>query len=290
MLVSRLDSIRKPVRYWNSTRTGLDWYYIPTSSLLGVELLPWSNALKVKDRYGNYVDDGLTRSLYQTYDLNEVKKVSGDKTYFNTPVNIGVTYLNEEVLGAMFINNIDLLMRQKYSDNLNTPGGGDGVLKGVTFSDKISGDLSVYNPINNGSFSVLRGEQLNPVGASRSFRGVKPLVEYKVIDMYDDRNDSVLRNLFGSYSGGYSTKAAYLKSLDSDTINPETGMPFESKPFVISKVTFYLDVIIPYFSVTARELRSSLGEGDNFIDVLPKEKSVGGSRRICYTRYFAVTP
>lgn len=296
MLASRTSAIKRPVKYWNATKTGFDWYYIPTIAMMGLDILPndeYPNAIRgVKDSAGRYVDESLANEILSAYDLDSHVKESGGKQYYNTPLNIGITYINEDLLSTLFINNLDMLMRYKYEENLNTEKGGNGILKGETYSNKIKGDLSKYNSINNGSFTILRGTQKMTSPRVKAFEGVKPTIVYKVIDMYDSKNDPLLIALFGAEKGGYPTKAEYLKSLDQDVINPATGQPYTSKPIVVARVTFYVDVIIPYFTLIARELRGSLGEGDNnFLEIVPeKPGGVEGTRRIAYTRYFAVIP
>lgn len=292
-LSTQLGAIRKPVRYWNANKTGFVWYYIPTISLMGLDILPISESTRrVKDASGAYVSESLSNEIMSVYGLNHHKKMSGGKYYFNTPINLGITYVNEELLGALFMNNVDLLMRLKYETNLNTEAGGKGILKGETYSDKVEGDLNNLNPINNGSFSVLRGTKRGGDTSVESYNGVRPEVEYKVIDMYDRDNEDLLVAVFGGNKGGYNYKADYLKSLDDNIRNPVTNARYTQKPVVIAKVTFYMDVVVPYFTLIAREFRGSLGDGtSNFLEVLPESgDGAGGTRRIAYTRFFAVTP
>lgn len=288
-----LDSIRRPVRYWNQSRTGFTWYYIPTLALMGTDILPsQESTTDIKDSYGNYIDNGLASEIMTAYGLNNHIKLSGGKQYFNTPINLGVTYLNKDLLSTLFVNNIDMLMRFKYKNNLNTPEGGNGILKGTTYADKVRGDLASLNPINNGSFSFLRGSRGGGAGGVQSYKGVAPSITYKVIDMYDRANDPLLVSLFGANKGIYTFKADYLKSLDASVLNPVTNTPFTKKPIVVAKVTFYMDVVVPYFTLIAREFRASLVDGtDNFIEMKsPRADGQNGTRRISYTRFFAVTP
>lgn len=294
-LASRLGAIRRPVRFWNYARNGLSWYYIPTVSMVGLDILPNDPNLRmIRDANGNPVPEAFAQELYSTYGLNTAKKISGGKEYYLTPISVGITYINPDLLGALFMNNLDLLMRQKYETNLNTPEGGNGVLKGSTYSHLVRGDLSLYNPINNGSFTILRGSKRMSDPQVVSYNGITPKIEYKVIDMYDPVNDDLLVRLFGANKGGYPTKAEYLKSLDQNVLNPATMQPYKSKPVVVAKVSFYVDVIVPYFSLVFREMRGTFGDGDmNFLDVKPDDtsvKGIEGVRRVVYTRYFAVTP
>jgi hypothetical protein len=292
-LSKSLDAVRKPVRYWNASKTGFVWYYIPTISLMGTDILPkYQSTVGVKDASGNYVSESLAADLMSVYGLNSHIKLSGGKQYFNTPVNLGITYLNKDLLGSLFMNNIDLLMRLKYEGNLNNPNGGNGILKGTTYANKVQGDLQGSNPINNGSFSVLRGKQRSSLPSVRSFDGVAPNITYKVIDMYNRSNEDLLVSLFGGNKGGFKFKADYLKSLDASLRNPVTNAPYITKPIVVAKVTFYMDVVVPYFTLIAREFRGSLGDKTtNFLEVKPTTADgAHGTRRLAYTRFFAVTP
>lgn len=294
MLASRLNAMRKPVRYWDQTRTGITWYYLPTISMLGLDVLPPERSIKgIKDKHGKFIGENMANEIFNMYDLDNHKKYSGGQLYFNTPLNLGVTYLNEDFLSTVFVNNVDNLMRLKYDErDLNTESGGNGLLKGSTYAEKFKGDLNQYNPVNNGSFSILRGTQNPDVTSVKSFEGVKPLIVYKVIDMYDPSNDSLLEYMFGGNTGTYSSKADYLKNLDRDYINPATGSQFAKKPIVVAKVTFYLDVVVPYSSFIIRELAGSLDQGaNNFLSLKPSGSTgQGGATRMAYTTYFAVTP
>lgn len=295
-LATRTGPMRRAVRYYANPMNpdqNMAWYYVPRLAQMGLDVLPNVPGVRgIKDVSGAYISPEAADRLFSDYDYESHIKLSAGAEYSNTPVNLGVTYLNKDFLSTTFINNMDLLMRRKYSANLNTEAGGNGVLKGVTYTDKMNGDLSAYNPINNGSFTILRGARNPSGGGVDTFKGVTPNIEYKVIDMYDPANDTMLSSLFGANKEGMSSKAEYLKSLDSEVIDPATGVPYQKKPIVVAKVSFYLDVVVPYYSIIARDLASRYGTpGANFIDLAPTNKEgVGGTRRITYTRYFAVTP
>lgn len=287
--------MRKPVRYYatpNAPSSAMAWYYVPRIAYMGLDVLPGTQAVRgIKVASGGFLDTATAAKLFSDYDFENHTKTTNGVEYYNTPINMGVTYLNKDFLGSLFITNVDLLMRQKYAGNLNTPAGGDGVLKGSTYADRINGDLSMYNPINNGIFTALRGEPNSSSGSGQTYKGVTPKIEYKVIDMYDSANDELLKEVFGANTGGFGTKAQYLKSLDTDVINPATMRPYDSKPFVLAKVSFYLDVVVPYSSIAARELRGAFGGSNNFLDIVSdNHDGMGGTRRMTYTRYFAVTP
>ncbi len=310
--VARISgAMRRPLRYYAGSvvNQNLAWYYVPRLAYMGLDLFPSGSpsgiavrTIKTAAKGGSVVpswvgEGGIApdyEGIFQTYGFNTSLKTSGNEEYYNTPVNLGVTYLNEDFLGTIFMNNVDLMMRRKYSANLNSEEGGNGVLKGVTYSDKVTGELSAYNAINNGSFTVLRGAK-SPTGMNvDAFKGITPEVDYKVIDMYDSSNDSMLTRLFGTNKGAFASKAEYLRDLDSGVLDPSTGAPYTTKPIVVAKVTFSLDVVVPYYSIIGRDLASRLGGGaNNYIDIEPSGTDVpgaAGSRRMVYTRYFAVTP
>lgn len=295
-LMERTNAIRKPIRYYadpTHPEYGLTWYTIPTSALMGTDILPSGvNAFRVRDSRGQYVSDELSEKIYTDYRLKDYRKTSGTENYYNTPLNIGVTYINTDLLGSVFMTNVDLMMRGDEKDNLNTPEGGNGLIKGSTFADRMTENLQAFNPINNGQFSVLRYNQRVNNANVNAYEGITPQVEYKIIDMYNSSNDAMLELLFGGNKAGYPSKAQYLRELDRDTLNPMTGMPYTTKPIVVAKVSFYMDVVVPYFMLTSRDFRSKFGDDFQMIDVAPSSDDVSnmGARRIVYTRYFAVSP
>lgn len=299
MLAKRAGVMKTPIKYWDSpAHNYFKWYYMPTVAVVGTEMLPSSivdNYLRVENEHGVKLNSGWSNTIMKAYGVDKTKKLSNGVEYYNTPLSYGITYLNEDLLSRLFVNNVDLLMRYKYRDNLNTPEGGNGVLKGETYHARITDEslqnIDDKNVINNGEFSFVRHRGYDTGVNTRAYEGVKPLIQYKVIDMYDPANDRLLKYLFGANTGGYATKAEYLKSLDSNRINPVTGRPWDSKPIVVAKVTFYADVYIPYFTLIFRDFASDLQDAENnFIDIKDEGQNPDGSRRISYTRFFAVTP
>lgn len=297
----KLGAIRTPVRYWDSTESNLVWYTVPRLAEMGTNILPDNINTKGVKYNGANVNSSIADKLFANYYMDNYKKQNGLSEYYITPISLGVTYLNEDLLGTLFMNNLDLLMRTKYASNginLNTEAGGNGIYKGSFYADTITDNLSMYNPINDGKFTLLRG--IKSTGGNSSvdtFVGTKPKIEYKVIDMYDSANDTILTSLFGAKkvdnSGiNYSSKAAYLKALDKYRLDPSTGSPYTSKPIVVAKVTFYADVIVPYTTPMILDFRKD--DSGHYLDVERVGTSgvsgVVGSDKISYTRYFAVTP
>lgn len=278
-----------------------NWYYIPKLYQMGI-----SDVLN----YGSYADshikelhtplgmgDDITY-LKNMYELNISEKQaymegsSDPISYYLTPISLGVTYINEDLLQALFMNNLDLLMRCKYMQNddydLTSRKYGAGVLKGEFYPELVDTEsLEEFNPINNGLFTLLRGKAISGTGENaKLYQGtVKPKVEYIVLDMYKDstKNNEMLRQIFGprfsnnteyfdnpSYAQAFRGKTItgqLLQDIDADSIQmlkDITGTDaavLEHKPIVVAKVTFYADFIIPYSTVSLREMRGREVDG-----------------------------
>lgn len=299
MLAKRAGVMKTPVKYWDSPAFNrFSWYYMPTIAAVGTDIIPEStvnNFLRVENTHGEKLNAEWSNAIMKAYGVDKAKKLSNNVEYYNTPLAYGVTYLNEDLLSRLFVNNMDTLMRYKYEASLNTAEGGNGILEGATFPTRITKEnkdaIKDANIINNGVFSFARHRSIDTGANTTAYEGVKPQIQYKVIDMYDANNDRLLKYLFGANSNGFPSKAEYLKSLDATRINPVTNRPWDKKPIVVAKVTFYADVYVPYFSFIFRDFSSSLGdEKNNFIDIKDEGSNSDGSRRISYTRLFAVTP
>lgn len=296
-----------------------NWYYVPKIFQMGNDITGLSS-MDYKDFtkdlnvvYRNSVVGGEYQSskdldiagIWNMYELNQSKKITYNSAgtpinYFFTPISLGITYINEELLQALFINNIDLLMRCKYTNlenyDLNSERCGSGVLRGAFYPELADTEsLADWNPINNGAFTFLRGPQLSGTGmGAQLFEGtVKPKIEYIVIDMYnnDPKNNQVLQQVLGprftedTMNSGYFsdsvTAANYagkvitgslLREIDAESVDtyekiiygtPQYNSPIDHKPMVVAKVTFYADFIIPYSTVSLREMRGR--ESDNNI-------------------------
>lgn len=246
----------------------IQWYKIPKIAQMGYQATGHS-AFRGFNQSGIPVPTQFLQGFWQMYDLNESKKLAYESNgsiheYYMTPISLGITYIDEELLSYYFMNNMDLLMRSKYVINgidLNSEEGGDGVYKGNIYSSLVFDDMDIFNPINNGYFTLLRGEEkIDPNTGAKLYLGVRPDIRYKVIDMFDSRNDEVLSFLFGAFPNVGGSKSAYFRQISEDVYDPMTGLPYTSKPIVIAEVTFYADVIIHYDTIGLRELR---GKSDN---------------------------
>lgn len=247
--ISFLNKSFRPVRYYDSTGANFTWYYIPNISLMGYSMFKLKD-IPVYDSSGNKVKSNVAKAILDYYNLSSYEKNtgSGDNLYL-TPLNMGITYINKDLLNVLFTNNLQLLLTSKYDNDRY-----DGVYKGEYYSNMIdTTNISSYHPINNGNFTVLLGEE-TVVDGVKIYKGVSPEIEYKNIDMYDSANDDLLKVLFGANKGSYSTKAEYLKSLDSGILNPVTGAPYTKKVITVAKVKFYVHVLIPYKSIIVRDI------------------------------------
>lgn len=263
------------------------WYQIPTLTQLGLNKSGSTEIYSLTNK--SLLGTDAKRELWEQYGLNNKQKdvnINGVKThYYNTPLSLGVTYINEDLLQAFFMNNLELLMRSKYANrngyNLNTENCGDGVLKTAYYPELVDDStLNSLNPINNGSFTLLRGSKINNnVTMSDGlsiYKGIMPKIEYFVVDMYDNKYNDLLQQVLGAkfssslnedgqkINGDFAGKVisgSNLKAFNQDSINmyksitKTNSQAFEHKPIVIAKVTFYADFIIPYSSVSIREMR-----------------------------------
>lgn len=303
--------------YYSSMQT--NYYAIPKLYQMGFDIFKketdtyWqiSNVKSLSGvTYGQKRDDltELNEGVFTMYDLRNYAKVSYDKNlnltnYYFTPISLGVTYINEDLLQALYMNNLDLLMRSKYMQNddydLSDEKYGNGILRGAFYPELTDTEtLKKYNPINNGAFSLLRGERISDTGQNSHFyEGTVPIkVEYVVLDMYKDspQNNEALRQILGprftentesvdefgnlyftdtvkaaQYSGKPIT-GALLKSSEQDyiddmrdlmNISPATDCALDHKPIVVAKVTFYADFVIPFSTVSLREMRGREVDG-----------------------------
>ena len=286
-----------------------NWYSIPKlyqmgiSDVLNYESEADSDIKKLGIPLGSGDDMTYLKNMYE---LNSSEKLaymeasSEPIRYYLTPISLGVTYINEELLQALFINNLDLLMRCKYMQNdeydLTAKQYGAGVLKGEFYPELVDTEsLEEFNPINNGLFTLLRGKEISGTGENaKLYQGtVKPKVEYVVLNMYENSptNNEMLRQILGPRFSknteyfdnnehsvdfrGKTITGQLLKDIDADSIknlkeivgididdnNSVAAKLLIRKPIVIAKVTFYADFIIPYSTVSLREMRGREVDG-----------------------------
>ena len=281
------------------SRFNIEWYSYPKICMMGNTIVD-SKYHKLKELdTGLNVNWGTTGSsetllkeeIWNMYDLKNTSKkmtINGETIeYYLTPISLGITYINEDLLQALFINNLDLLMRSKYTThpdcNLNSKEYGNGMLSGAFYPELVDTDtLDYLNPINNGAFTLLRGKRMYSTGEGAYFYEgtVKPKIEYIVIDAYKDtsENNELLRQIYGprltkkvgadvswdSEFLGKTVSGSLFREMDAKMIEEMESMTgttgvfktiYDNKPIVVAKVTFYADFIIPYSTVSLREMR-----------------------------------
>lgn len=305
------SSIKGSISYYNASKTGLLWYKFPKIAQVGLDVTGRDSSITTATTpSGGSVSGEVSNGIINLYRFNNAKRLGFDYNtgnvveYFMTPISLGITYINSDLLNQLFLNNMDLLMRAKYDKggiSLDSEDGGNGVYKGYTWADEITDtSLNSYNPINNGKFTLVRGATKDVNNGFKTYNGIEPKIEYKVIDMYDSSNDNVLIMLFGANKTAddgrsFSSKAEYLKYLDKDKIDHATGMAYQNKYISVAKVTFYADIIVPYSTLPIRDFRANIdGDTKNFVDVRHEVttgvKGFSGNDCYSYTRYFAVAP
>lgn len=267
-----------------------EWYKVPNLANMGMDITgPEIKTNSVFKMDGNLlVDADILNTIWSMYDLNTAAKemdLNGTNiNYYLTPISLGVTYINEELLQAFFMNNLELLMRSKYSSrtgyNLNDEINGAGVLKGTFYPELTDTDsVKNLNPINNGSFTLLRGERLEGTDPEVTlYKGIMPKIEYVVIDSYDDGANDLLQQVYGAKFSKQSNNSIYadrpvtgslLKSMNEEYINNMKSMTgttkssiYDHKPIVVAKVTFYANFVVPYSTPSIREMRGRVNSSN----------------------------
>lgn len=346
----KIKKIKTPIININSAG-GLDTIFIPTLAQMGIANTGTYKEQKEDDKRGitgnfsKYITSsdlqGMNKDLQKGYELDRVTKMSeldrNDIDYYLTPLSLGITYLDKDLLQLLFINNVNLLMRAKYSDNMAKGGSeyiGRGILRGQTFADVVDNSAGGIdtNYINNGVISVEVGSPSPGHGKLRqgsSKPNEKVEVRYKVIDMYNNENERILKEVLGVIPQTQlndfhvSKYGDYYKALDLKDRQNGTTVTQLTKPIVVAEVKFKLNTIIPYSTLGMRELRAySIPNGagvrprnllnineshynttKNYLDMRPMQingtltpslqasgRPHDGPRLVEYTRLFAITP
>lgn len=261
----------------------IEWAKVPRIAQVGSRLSDGTTInpdLKayVRASTGGSVSTAGRNSIWRLYQFDNAQKTAYSNgstvNYYMTPISLGITYFNKELLQTLFMNNMDLLMRAKYArtgEDLNTEDGGNGIYQGVFYADllKSRDRLGNANPINDGYFTLLRGPAYDtPVDGVKKYIGVEPEITYKVIDLYSDSSNNLLETLFGGVAAhneaaknagygvnSYSSVADYFRSRDRNIIDYSTGLPYEHKAIVVAQITFKADIIVPYTMPVVREMR-----------------------------------
>ena len=311
--VKKMKFVGSAGKYYG-TNYQMSWFGIPVIAQMGYESVWNSIRNSVNDTYGveelnsvigfaaAHKDSEILNRIETMFELTKVDKehlLTSNSTetsrYYLTPLSLGVTYINPELLQAFFMNNMELLMRSKYTQNadyifdnyyedavasngqLLKDSYGNGILRGTFYANMVDEEsLKDYNPINNGLFTLLRGEKHTSYtsnGMVTYYLGMTPKIEYRVIDMYDNSYNSMLKQVLGYFihddDGKFiNVTGTDLKKKDIDVIDAykrtvygDLGSAsdfFEHKYFVVAKVTFYADIIIPYDTPSLREMRGRI--------------------------------
>lgn len=287
----RIKKIKTPFIQVNPTNGNLKTVFIPTLAQMGIANTGTYKGKVVdgpkgiNENFSNYINSseleglGLTKELIEGYELNRVTKMSeldgNDIDYYLTPLSLGITYLDKDLLQLLFINNVNLLMRAKYSGNMTgtatTEYIGKGVVRGETYEDALETSASALEEtyINNGVISAEVGTA-SPghgnlrQGSSQSNERVE--VRYKVIDMYNneksEKNERILKEVLGVIPQSKLNHSSltpygdYYKALDLKDRQNGTTVTQLTKPIVVAEVKFKLNTIIPYSTLGMRELRA----------------------------------
>lgn len=269
----------------------------------------------MSDKYYGNVAGGTSFLVYNStffndYNMMQTKKTSsmwgsvGENSYYVTPSNLGLTYINEELTSMLFINNLDMIMRAKYDGELTEYEGIPTNTLTSTQDSVIDSDIINSTYINNGKFAIEKGVRVKGTNGlytyanavSSEYRNSDALgrysnvdVEYKVIDMYDSANDEILISLYGK-------SASQLKASDTmlDTYKYyETGVITrpDHRYVIVAFCTFKVDVCVPYMMPTMRDwamiFNDSQGSNGNYVDL--KRTSTDNGMRYEYTTMFAVS-
>ena len=267
-----------------SSMTGFSYVDVPAVFWLGTSFLGNIDPGIHITKHGMGVGDALANQVLGMYGLETLVLDLNSNEYagYRTPINSGLTYLDETLLNRLFVNNVDVLMRSKYKDISVGLGISDNGFHSYLL-DPVKAGVNSRNPVNNGVFTFLRGRQVsNENGVSMFESNNRSEVEYKVVNMYDPANESLMVYLFGPYKGSYSTKVEYLRSLGAMNIHPETNSPILEHNIVVAKVTFRADIMVPYSTPIMK-----------FLSQYGRDESIGfldrGRTTYEYTRLFAVS-
>lgn len=285
------------------------WVTVPKIALMGSEMV-----FEDEDNYKSLIS-GLS-DIYDTYSVaygwkaleqnsyTVTEKTGYNGVYYLTPSKLGISYVNKDLVEFLYQNNIDLLMRAKFS----TGDGGDDIRVGnglvdyqfVPQSDVVVSNIENVNNsvtggadvVNNGTFAICKSES----NVSK--------VEYMTIDLYDSQYDDIIEQLYGAgvdkietvgssyFSTPYVMTAEKLKG--KSTATDINGNKLEHSYVTVAKVTFTADVIVPYKTGTFIVWRSVYDDSANNYDELVhkiegRDSGMTESTKYEYTRYYCVT-
>lgn len=257
------SGVTTQMAYLNSTGN-IVWCRVPKIIRFGVDYLDTSSFGNVKQLNSNIettsrISGVSVIDVANLYNFNSPKQTTSVGDYYLTPISLGMTYFNPTVLGRLFSANMDLLMRAKVIDSSRDISEYEGVLTSGYYNQLV--DVSTFrsgrgNPVNDGTFTFLRGDShtvMTSTGQTCSvYDGVAPKIEYKVIDMYNKSNNSDVEDMV---KHAFGRSSDYLKSKNTNKLY-NNGSSITSNPCVVAKVTFYAPIIVPYSTSIAREFRT----------------------------------
>lgn len=235
-------------------------------------------------------------------------------SYYLAPTNVGLTYIDPNLLETAFVCNMDVLMRSQFvatgSDLSVGVGVPESLAKGTDFviTDEAQETAVSYNIINNGTFGFVKGTRTagNTTGGgytggvTEAGTAIRPVIEYKVVNMCDPANAQLVRLAVTDRAGerSASTYTDWLIELGIDPSVPHYC--------VVAKITFYADIVIPYKTALSRNLytlytRNNADAVTDFFQVVIDDTTTPTNNSTCisqitgnplyaYTVYYAVVP
>ena len=230
-------------------------------------------------------------------------------SYFLTPSKVGITYINRELVQAIYQNNIDLIMRYKYNNDKNLYDHAF-VLRNsyLVQSPEVDSNITEYEYnndnkiVNNGLFTVNKD------------KSTITNIEYKSLDVYDEYNNALIKQIYGGSIEFVDANQPYsednIRSIEVMTANrmkdkyklrhitynqPENVTNASKNNIVVAKVTFTSDVILNHKTATFTTWCTKYDKDrpKNYNDIVQTtgtdtNKSTD-SNKYTYTRYYVVT-
>lgn len=229
------------------------------------------------------------KSVQKDYEL-----MNGTKEhYFLAPTNVGVTYIDPNVLHNAFVCNMDLIMRAGVNGNLTAQSGVSTVVGNSTEADvatnanDINNIIDSYNIIHDKNMVFVKGKyNANGGFAISDNNNAKPKIEYQVIDLCDVKNKELVRLALGVNFGDKGlTDETYKEWLVSLGLRPggDAKDPMSQKYICVAKVTVYADVMVSYSTLMGRQINAMYARylQDDTVNGLYNDKGVSAANLQC---------
>lgn len=268
------------------------WKTIPTVAQLGLSTI------------GGTVPAGQVDSiLISPYKLQTANKEGFFGTYYYTPLSVGLTYLDEDILSYMFNTNMDIIMRRKYDGTSK-----DGLYSGAGFvPNEILGYLAggsngqyahgYEDYINNGLFAFKRGQIHQTKSGKKAYDGGGTVhIEYKLIDVFDPKNNDIIRVAFGGNHTADTIRNMVVSNKDATNRIQPNGKGLSSLYTLVAKIDFEAELVIPYSTYFTRYWKYRYDADGNLRNPIAGDERVDnfnfdrGSNIFHYTTYFSVLP